>query len=238
MTHDDELREHPSDEALAAWVDARIGGEEDLVRAGRRLADHLAGCPACRARVIALESVVASLRAAPEPPAESELARRRERVLAAIEPPVPAFASRVRRWWWMPTAAAAAVAVLLVALSREERAPVASAPDAVAEQAAEADTASLPVVAAAEAAAGEALEVLPLDPAEPEIVEGPTGVDPSTNEDTSGAGLGEVAVMDPTSAPMPGAALSDGSLTDEFLGLAADDQNAILDELAAMDFQL
>lgn len=237
MTHESDPRNHPADEALAAWIDARIGGEGELVEIGRGVAGHLADCPECRERVRELEAVVAALRAEPPAPTPAELAAAKARVARAIETSRRGRVSPLRRWWWVPAAAAAALAVLLLARPGDDR------PDmrAVAEgppgaRTAETETAPLPVVAAAQDAADEAARAIGLETGVPETVEGPTDVELSTMSDETA--LGEVAVLDPSTAPLPGAALADAALGTEFAALGANDQEAILDELAAMEFQL
>jgi hypothetical protein len=237
MTHENETRNHPSDEALAAWVDARIGGEEELADIGRGVAAHLVDCPVCRERVHALEAVVASLRTEPPAPAPAELAAWRAELLEVIEGLPRARVSPLRRWWWIPTAVAATLAVFLLARPGDDgpgTRNVAERPAAV--RPAVTESTPLPVVAAAQEAADEAARAMALEPALPESVEGPTDVDRSTIPDETT--LTEVAVLDPSTAPMPGAALGDALFDAEFAALLAEDQEAILDELAAMEFQL
>jgi hypothetical protein len=241
MTHESDTRNHPADEALAAWIDARIGGEGELVEIGRGVAGHLADCPGCRERVRALEAVVAALRAEPPAPTPAELAAARARVVRAVEAGRRAGrrgrVSPLWRWWWVPTAAAAALALLLLARPGDDRpdaGAVAEGPSGA--RTAEAEATPLPVVVAAQDAADEAARAIGLETAVPETVEGPTDVELSTMSDETA--LGEVAVLDPSTAPLPGAALADAALGTEFAALGTEDQEAILDELAAMEFQL
>jgi anti-sigma factor RsiW len=222
MTEEIDTQQHPSEEALAAWVDARIGADSELVEMARSVTPHLADCPACRARVQELESVVALVRARPAIPTADAFALRKARVLEAIERNASVQPMRSRAWWWVPAVAAAALVALLIGLPEgDERVPSGivdrSAADrtAPAESTAPATEESLPVVAAASAAADELATMI---------------------EDADDAEEG-AAVFDPVEEPAS-ESLGDVTLVDEFASLSPADQQVILDELAAMEFEL
>lgn len=218
-----EPRDHPSDEALAAWVDARIGGENELVEMARAVTPHLADCAECRARVQELESVVAMVRARPAAASTEALALRKARVMEAIGRGARIRPIRSRAWWLAPAIAAAALAVVLIMRQEgDERVPsgvvdrtagiVERTP---AESAAPVTETPLPVVSAASAAADEAAAAIA-----------------AASDAPDGA-----VTLDPAEAPAS-ETLGDVTLVDEFASLSPEDQEAILDELAAMEFEL
>ena len=203
------ITEHPTDTALAAWVDERAG--DDVV------AVHLAACAGCRERAAALEDVVTALRAEPAPPDPAALARNRAGIEERIGAGDRVRLLRPRSFWWVPTAAAAAIAVLFLARNGSERPPADPVP--AVESAARLDP--LPVVAAAEEAAAEAASLMEADlPADP------------------GAEITDMELTVLESDPLPGAGIADFDLVEDFEGLAPDDQDAVLMELATTDFEL
>jgi hypothetical protein len=208
-TDDREIRGHPTDAALAAWVDERSGGAA--------LAGHLDTCAPCRDRVASLEGVVAAVAAAPAPLDPAAAAASRQRILAALAArpeihPMKRPARRSFRIWWIPTAAAAALALFLVQRAVEtDRAPVADA--TIPEP-------TLPVVALAEKAAEDVAVALETEP-QAEAVSGE-----------------EIAVLEAAAEPLPGAGISDYTIIEEFESLEPEDQEAVLMELAASEFQL
>ncbi len=215
MTTGRETPGHPTDMALAAWVDERTG--EDV------LAPHLAHCAACRERVAGFERVVAALGATPAAPDPAALAAGRERILAALgaRPAAPGGAHRLRAraLWWTPIAAAAVLAALVLLRGGE----TGKTPPT--------DTATLPVIAAAQRAADETAAALEAEPAE-------TVDSASVGATDSGLAGVELAILDPSGDPLPGAVIADFDLADEFSGLAAEEQEAVLAELGASDFEL
>lgn len=226
MTQEMEPQEHPTDEALAGWVDARIGRDGDPSGSAPSVTAHLAGCASCRARVAALQDVVAALRAEPPPPDPAALAERKTRVLETVGGMASARDRRARRWW-IPAAAAAALVGLLVARGGELERPAAIADRAE-------DAASLPVVAAADRAAAEVAAAIEANDAVSAGMPTPVEV-PPPDLGSSGA---DIAVLDLASVPMPGAAIVDAELAEEFAALPAEDQQAILTELGAVEFEL
>jgi hypothetical protein len=215
MMHELEPGAHPNDEALAGWVDARIGHDGDPSESAPSVTAHLVECDRCRARVAALEDVVAVLRAEPPAPHPAAMAESRMRIHEAVAASGPSLARRRSRVsWWIPLAAAAALAALLVLKPFGEERPVVVADRPAPERATEVTRPTLPVVAAAEEAADLAAEEIEIVP-ESESVEPSTGVD----------------------IPTPGASL-DVALADEFATLSAEDQDAILEELAAVELEM
>jgi hypothetical protein len=141
------------------------------------------------------------------------MAAQRERILAAVRSRPRARVRRLpRRAVWLP-AAAAAVAALLLWAPRGTRSP-GPAPDA------EADSATLPVVFDATRAAEEVVEAADDPDAAERLLQTPS-LDP----------------VDPDVA----ATISDGwsetlEIEAEFAGLSAADREAILTELASVNF--
>ena len=216
MMHEMEPGAHPTDEALAGWVDARIGHDGDPPESVPSVTAHLADCDRCRARVTALEDVIAVVRAEPHAPDPAALAESRVRILDAVAASGSSIAqSRSRASWWIPLAAAAALAALLVLKPFGEERPVEVADRPAAERGTEDVRPTLPVVAAAEEAADLAAEEIEVVP-ELEFVEPSTAVD----------------------IPSPGASLADVALADEFATLSTEDQDAILEELAAVEIEM
>lgn len=74
-------------EQLSAWMDGEV--PEEL---GAQLSDHLAGCPACRAELAALERLDAAL-AGLEVPVPQDLATKVRRRLPSPAPVMPWFKS-------------------------------------------------------------------------------------------------------------------------------------------------
>jgi len=111
---------------LPLLVEGDLSGDEASVAR-----DHLATCPACRARETALRESQAWLRdaaaSAPPPPLDDrELAAIRAEVLRRIERPAPAWGP-----WWLPVATAlgllAALLPTQIAPTRPAGAPIARA---------------------------------------------------------------------------------------------------------------
>ena len=208
MMDETRITEHPTETALAAWVDERAGDD---------IAAHLAACAGCRERVAALVDVVTALGAEPAPPDAAALARNRARIEGRIGAGHQLRPLRSRSFWWIPTAAAAAIAVLFLARNGSERPPAEPAPatESAALQG------PLPVVVAAEEAAEEAATLVQADlPADP------------------GAEITDMELTVLESDPLPGAGIADFDLVEDFEGLAPDDQDAVLMELATTDFEL
>lgn len=200
---------HPSDIELAAWIDEPGKGGADL-------AAHLAACANCREIVADIEAARTAIAIDPPLPAEAELAAQRERIAAAIAGAPRSGANVVRRLAWLaPLAAAAAVAaVVLLGRTGTDTPPtgdVASSPIALVTDAREAaELAATGIFPDAVAAPAEAFD-----------------------EDQLEAAL---AAAEPLAPP----AWIETSMTTEtgFAELAAEDQSAILTELASADFDL
>lgn len=197
---------HLSNEEIIRWVD-----ESDPPRDAAAV--HLDRCESCRARVAGVEALLSALRAEPPAASATEMAAQRERILAAVRSRPRARVRRLpRRAVWLP-AAAAAVAALLLWAPRGTRSP-GPAPDA------EADSATLPVVFDATRAAEEVVEAADDPDAAERLLQTPS-LDP----------------VDPDVA----ATISDGwsetlEIEAEFAGLSAADREAILTELASVNF--
>ncbi|HWC06757.1 MAG TPA: hypothetical protein VG799_05875 [Gemmatimonadota bacterium] len=197
---------HLSNEEIIRWVE-----ESDPPRDAAAV--HLDRCESCRARVAGVEALLSALRAEPPAASATEMAAQRERILAAVRSRPRARVRRLpRRAVWLP-AAAAAVAALLLWAPRGTRSP-GPAPDA------EADSATLPVVFDATRAAEEVVEAADDPDAAERLLQTPS-LDP----------------VDPDVA----ATISDGwsetlEIEAEFAGLSAADREAILTELASVNF--
>jgi hypothetical protein len=199
---------HLSNEEIIRWVD-----ESDPPRDAAAV--HFDRCESCRARVAGVEALLSALRAEPPAASATEMAAQRERILAAVRSRPRARVRRLpRRAVWLP-AAAAAVAALLLWAPRGSRSPgPAPSPEAPA------SSASLPVVFQATRAAEEVAEAADDPDAAERLLQTPS-LDPA----------------DPDIA----AALSDGwsetlEIEREFAGLSDADREAILTELASVDF--
>jgi anti-sigma factor RsiW len=226
MMHEMEPGNHPTDEELAGWVDARIGRDGDLSESAPPVTAHLADCDRCRARVAALEDVIAVLRAEPPAPDPAALAEWKARVLERVGG-TAAAPDRRARWWWIPAAAAAALVGLFVARGGELERPAAITDRAGA-------ATPLAVVAAADRAAAEVAAAIEASDTIGAEIPTPVEVPPADLEISEA----DFAVLDLGSAPMPGAAIVDAELAEEFGALPAEDQQAILTELQAVEFEL
>ena len=201
---------HLTDEEIVRWVDEGDPPQDVSVT------EHLDRCEACRARIAGVEALLAAL--ATEPPATTgaEMAAQRERILAAVRSRPRAPVRRLpRRLVWLPAVAAAALAALLLWAPRGTRSPE-TAPTADRP----ADSATLPVIVDATRAAEEVVEAA----GEPAVVE--ELVEPSPTDIT----LPDVAVS--TLDEWSGSA----ELEQEFAELPSEDREAILTELASVDF--
>lgn len=195
------------------WTDEEIVRWVDEGEAREDIAaDHLDGCEACRVRIAGIEALLAALGTEPPTATEAEMAAQRDRILAAVRSRPRAPVRRLsRRSVWLPAVAAAAMAALLLWAPRGTRSP-GTAPAA--------DSTSLPVIADATRAAEEVAQAVD---------------DPATAER-----LVETPPLDPTQ-PDIAAPLSEGwsetlEIEEEFAGLPAADREAILTELASVDF--
>ncbi len=200
---------HLTDEEIVRWVD-----EGDAPQAIVR--GHLDRCDACRARMAEVEALLVALRAEPPAATDAEMAAQRDRILAAVRSRPRAPVRRLSRWSvWLPAVAAAAIAALLIWAPRGTRSP-GTAPTAEAP----ADPVSLPVIVDATRAAEEVAEAAD---------------DPETAER-----LVATPPLDSTEPDMA-APISEGwsetlEIEEEFAGLPAADREAILIELASVDF--
>ncbi|HET6340901.1 MAG TPA: hypothetical protein VFG78_01825 [Gemmatimonadota bacterium] len=200
---------HLTEEEIVRWVD------EGSVPLGIA-ADHLDRCEACRGRIAGVEALLGAL--ATEPPAttDAEMAAQRERILAAVRSRPRAPVRRLpRRSVWLPAIAAAAIAGLLLWAPRGTR-PPGTAPGAEAP----ADSATLSVIVDAARAAEEVVQAAD---------------DPDTAER-----LVQTPPLDPAEADIA-APISYGwnetlDIEEEFAALPAADREAILTELASVDF--
>jgi hypothetical protein len=220
---------HLTEEALLAWVDERTD-EEGVVR------DHLEACGECRDRLEALEGLFTAVREAPPELEEEEWAARRDRIVEAVrEQPLEVVhvtpirtARRIPLVWWGSVAAAAVVAIVLL---RPDAPPPGAPPVPIADRGAgveeplEPETA-LPIVAAAETAAEAAFAETGLDEALTDESVDLAGVDPS-----------ELSLFEDQDL-LDDAALVSTSLEEEFAALSIEDQEEILEELAATAFEL
>jgi anti-sigma factor RsiW len=197
---------HLSNEEIIRWVE-----ESDPPRDAAAV--HLDRCESCRARVAGVEALLSALRAEPPAASATEMAAQRERILAAVRSRPRARVRRLpRRAVWLP-AAAAAVAALLLWAPRGTRSP-GPAPDA------EADSATLPVVFDATRAAEEVVEAADDPDAAERLLQTPS--------------------LDPVDPDVAATISDDWSETleieAEFAGLSAADREAILTELASVNF--
>jgi anti-sigma factor RsiW len=202
---------HLTDEDIVRWVD-----EGDPPR-DVRATEHLDRCEACRGRIAGVEALVAELGA--EPPAMTgvEMAAQRDRILAAVRsrPRVP-VRRLSRRSVWLPAIAAAAIAGLLLWAPRGTRSPGPEpTPDAPV-----AHSATLPVIVDATRAAEEMVEAA----GEPGVVEALV--------ESSSTDITPPDVAAPTLDEWSGSA----ELEREFAELPSEDREAILTELASVDF--
>lgn len=200
---------HWTDEEIIRWADE--GEAPRNVDAG-----HLDRCEGCRTRIAGVEALLSALDEEPPMPTEAVMAAQRERILSAVgERPRARVRRLSRRWVWLPAVAAAAIAGVLLWAPRGTRppgtAPVAEAP---------ADSAVLPVIVDATRAAEEVAQA---------------AGDPDAAER-----LAETPPLDPAEPDLD-APISDGwgetlELEAEFAALPAADREAILTELASVDF--
>lgn len=201
---------HLTDEEIIRLVDEKVA-PEDL-----RATGHLDRCEACRARIGGFEALLAALRAEPPVRPEAELAAQRDRILRAVRAWPRAPVRRLRRWsLWLPAVAAAAISSLLIWAPRGTRspwtAPTANLP---------AESTTLPVIVDATRAAEEVAQAAD----DPETAERPVTTPP----------------LD-AAEPDLAASISDGwsetlEIEEEFAGLPVADRQAILTELASLDF--
>ncbi|MGH7588211.1 MAG: hypothetical protein ACRELU_06435 [Gemmatimonadota bacterium] len=201
---------HLTEEEIVRWVDE---GDAPLGIA----ADHLDRCEACRGRIAGVEALLGAL--ATEPPATTgaEMAAQRERILAEVRsrPRVPVHRLS-RRSVWLPGIAAAAIAALLLWAPRGTRSPE-TAPTA---DEPAAGSATLPVIVDATRAAEEVVEAA----GEPAVVEELVGSSPT-----------DITLPD-VAAPTFDEWSATAELEREFAELPSEDREAILTELASVDF--
>lgn len=215
---------HPTDAELVAWLDDPEASASGT-GAGVRLewARHFEACDDCQARLERLDRLWAALRDEPSAPPDEALAAQRESIMTEIEarPRHSAVSTAqatesasspavrpIRRWWWVPLAAAAAAVALLLLAPDRSVPPPSIGPDPAGQ--------TLPVVAGAEEAAEETFRaVVDLDP----------------------AAADEAALASLDAAP-PILTDEGSALEEEFAALPIDDQEAILDELSTMTFEL
>ena len=205
-----EPHRHLTDEEILRWVDE--GDEPRDVR----VSEHLERCEACRARTSGIDALVSALAAEPSPIPDAEMAAQRERILAAVMSRPRAPVRRLSRRFWLPAIAAAAIAALLLWAPRGTRSP-GTAPIAVTTAA---DSATLPVIVDATRAAEEVAEAA----GEPAVVEELVGSSPT-----------DIMLPD-VAAPALDEWSDSAELEREFAGLPSEDREAILTELASVDF--
>lgn len=206
-----EPHRHLTDEEILRWVDE--GDEPRDVR----VSEHLERCEACRARTSGIDALVSALAAEPSPIPDAEMAAQRERILAAVMSRPRAPVRRLsRRSIWLPAIAAAAIAALLLWAPRGTRSPgTATIADTPA-----ADSATLPVIVDATRAAEEVAEAA----GEPAVVEELVGSSPT-----------DIMLPD-VAAPALDEWSDSAELEREFAELPSEDREAILTELASVDF--
>jgi hypothetical protein len=200
---------HLTDEETVRWVDEG-DTRKDVA------AEHLDRCEICRERIAGIEALLSVLGTEPPAATEAEMAAQRDRILAAVRSRPRARVRRLsRRSVWLPAVAAAAMAALLLWTPRGTRSP-GTAPNADSP----AYSTSLPVIADATRAAQEVAQA-------------------ADDADTTER-LVETPPLDLTQ-PDLAAPISDGwsetlEIEEEFAGLPAPDRDAILTELASVDF--
>lgn len=230
MTTDQDQDTHPTDFELALWDDEPEARPEDI-RA------HVEGCARCGERLAELAQTRAALALDSPMPSEAAFAAQREQILAAIDAAPRAGRGRVVRriGWLVPLAAAAAIAaIVLVGRTDpdEPRTADAGAESAPATGAASAsERALLPVVADAQDAAEDAVAVIV--PADASTSEGAIVLSEPIDEDVLDAAL---AAAEPLAPPL--SIERSASIESEFAQLPAEEQSAVLLELASADFDL
>lgn len=202
---------HLTDEEIVRWVDESVAPHDP------RATGHIDRCQSCGARIAGVEALVAALGGDPPPRTSDEMAAQRERILALVRsrPRVP-MRRLSRRSVWLPAVAAAAIAALILWAPRGTRSPgIEPTADAPAVR-----PSTLPVIVDATRAAEEMVEVA----GEPAIVQ--ELVESSPTDIT----LADVAVtsLDAWS--------ESAELEREFAELSDQDREAILTELASVDF--
>lgn len=198
---------HLTDEEIVRRVDEGDTRED--------MAQHLDRCETCCARIAGIEALFSALGTEPQAPTEAEMAAQRDRILAAVgsRPRVP-VRRLSRRSVWLPAVAAAALAALLLWTPRGAQTPTRptlSAP---------ADSMPLPVITDATRAAEEVAR--------------------AADDVETAERLVETPPLDPSQPDIPAPISDDWSealeIEADFAELPAADREAILTELASVDF--